>query len=190
MPSIRHRSTPLIRYTNCRRSNCGEFPRNAASLCGSRSPARMALRMALPGHPADIPQYIGQLDIHLRQRLLHPLDVRDGCWYEMVALPDLLRGAEARCARTGHHGLNPTLLQPFGHGLQLDCSAPEVPHRLGYRVSGVQLRSGIRCRCQCLGIGMDHFQAEVFALDLPHHLAPLLAFISFQRPRVEGSVAF
>jgi len=27
MPSIRARSTPLIRYSNCRRSNCREFPR-------------------------------------------------------------------------------------------------------------------------------------------------------------------
>jgi hypothetical protein len=38
-----------------------------------------------------------------------------------------------------------------------------------------RLHSGIRCRYQCLGVGMDHFQAEVFAVDFPRHLTPLLA---------------
>src|ERR1017187_9498070 len=59
------------------------------------------LENGLSGHPADIAQYIGQLDTHLRERLLYPLDVRYGCPYEIVALPpvgahraDLLRRPE------------------------------------------------------------------------------------------------
>jgi hypothetical protein len=34
---------------------------------------------------------------------------------------------------------------------------------------------GLVANINARGIGMDHFQAEVFVLDLPRHLAPLLA---------------
>src|ERR1017187_3867315 len=55
------------------------------------------LENGLSGHPADIAQYIGQLDIHLREHLLYPLDVPDGCPYEIVALPP--DGNDTRRAR-------------------------------------------------------------------------------------------
>src|SRR5580704_16142952 len=41
----------------------------------------------LSGHSADVAQHIRQLDIHLRQRLLHPLDVPCCRPHEVMALP-------------------------------------------------------------------------------------------------------
>src|SRR5436853_425997 len=41
----------------------------------------------LSGCSADIGQHIGQLQIHLRQRLLHPLDVPAGTLYQIIPLP-------------------------------------------------------------------------------------------------------
>src|SRR6516225_872568 len=55
----------------------------------------------LSGRSAHIAQHIGQLDIHLRQRLLHPLNMPARTLHEVIALPpvgshraDLLRWPE------------------------------------------------------------------------------------------------
>src|SRR5437899_9741026 len=56
-----------------------------------------------------------------------------------------------------------------------NCSAPEVPHRLAIACRGNSYVVGFVADVNACSMGMDHFQAEVFALDLPHHLASLLA---------------
>lgn len=53
------------------------------------------------------------------------------------------------------------------------CTRSVVP--VGYLDSVVQLRRGIRCRYQCPRHREYHLQAELLALDFPHHLPPLLA---------------
>ena len=61
----------------------------------------------LPGHSADITQHIRQLHIHLREHLLHPLDVPRCRLHQVIALPpvcphraDLLRGPERIAQQT------------------------------------------------------------------------------------------
>src|SRR5262249_11742590 len=41
----------------------------------------------LTGHPADVADHVGQLDIHLRQRLLHPLNMANCTAHQILALP-------------------------------------------------------------------------------------------------------
>ena len=41
----------------------------------------------LSRHSAHVSEHIGQLDIHLRQRLLHPLNVPPGRLHQIIALP-------------------------------------------------------------------------------------------------------
>src|SRR5215468_6891717 len=72
------------------------------------------------------------------------------------------------------YGSNPALLQPSGHGLQLGGGASEASYRLV--VAGRRYRHivGFVADINARGIGVDHFQAQVFALDLSHRLSPLL----------------
>jgi hypothetical protein len=42
---------------------------------GVAFPIQNRLQDGLPGHPGDVADHVGQLDIHLRQRLLHPLNM-------------------------------------------------------------------------------------------------------------------
>ena len=45
------------------------------------------LNNRLSCHSAHVTEHIGQLEIHLRQRLLYALDVPSGCPHEIIALP-------------------------------------------------------------------------------------------------------
>jgi hypothetical protein len=87
------------------------------------------------------------------------------------------------------HGLNPALLQPLGHLPQFAGGAPETPHRLAIPVRWdghvVRFVADIDAR----GIGMDHFQAKVVALDLPHRLPPLLA-VHLVPAALHGSISY
>jgi hypothetical protein len=73
------------------------------------------------------------------------------------------------------NGSDPALLQPSGHRFQLGGGAPELPYRLAIstrRYSGIV---GFIANINTSGVGMYYFQAEVFALHLPHRLPSLLA---------------
>jgi len=50
-------------------------------------PGQNGLNDRLSRHSAHVTEHIGQLDIHLRQRLLYVLDVPSGCPHEIIALP-------------------------------------------------------------------------------------------------------
>ena len=70
---------------------------------------------------------------------------------------------------------NAALLQPSGHGFQLSRGASEASHRLVVAARRYRHIVGFVADINARGIGMEHFQAEVFALDFPHCLPPLLA---------------
>src|SRR2546423_13554443 len=77
--------------------------------------------------------------------------------------------------RSHRDGADPALLQPSGHRLQLRGGAPEASYRLAVSARRDRRIVGFVADINARGIGMDHFQAEGFALDLPHGLPPLLA---------------
>jgi hypothetical protein len=54
---------------------------------GIALPIQNRLQDGLPGHPADVADHVGQLDIHPRQRLLHALNVATGTPHQILALP-------------------------------------------------------------------------------------------------------
>ncbi|HVR27176.1 MAG TPA: hypothetical protein VMU26_28095 [Candidatus Polarisedimenticolia bacterium] len=86
-------------------------------------------------------------------------------------------------------GPNPALLQPVRHclqTLQLGDNAPEAPYLLAVPARGYRYIVGFVADVNACSMGIDHFQAEVFALDLPHRLAWLLAVTPFPWLRVEG----
>src|SRR5208283_2886707 len=72
-------------------------------------------------------------------------------------------------------GPNRTLLQPDRHLLQLRRGAPEATYRLTIPCRRDSHIVGFVADINAGGIRMDHLQADVFALDLPRHLPPLLA---------------
>jgi len=84
------------------------------------------------------------------------------------------------------------LLQPISHGSQLGGGAPEAPYRLAVALLRYRHIVGFVANINARGIRMDHFQAEVFALELPHHLPPLLAvhFLPLAPPGAGGWLAF
>jgi len=49
----------------------------------------------LPRDSAHLAQHVGQLNVHLRQRLLHPLDVSPCRLHEIVALAPVGAGGTA-----------------------------------------------------------------------------------------------
>jgi hypothetical protein len=53
--------------------------------------------------------------------------------------------------------------------------APEATHRLAIACRGYRYVVGFVADVNAGSLGMNHLQADVFALDLPHQLAPLLA---------------
>jgi len=60
-------------------------------------PIQNRLHDGLPGDPTDVADHVGQLDIHLRQRLLHPLNMATGTPHQIVALsPVRPQGANLR----------------------------------------------------------------------------------------------
>src|ERR1019366_9255277 len=66
----------------------------------------------------------------------------------------------------------------FSHSTMTFSSTVVHPkHRTGWlsRVGGTGYVVRFVTNVNARSMGMDHFQAEVFALDLPHRLAPLLA---------------
>jgi hypothetical protein len=67
---------------------------------GIALPIQNRLQDGLPGHPADVADHVGQLDIHLRQRLLHALNVATGTPHQILALPP-----HALAARSAAHAI-------------------------------------------------------------------------------------
>jgi hypothetical protein len=67
------------------------------------------------------------------------------------------------------------LLQPDRHLLQLGRGATEALYRLAIPLWRHGYIVGFVADINAGGIPMDHFQADVFALDLSRHLSPLLA---------------
>ena len=78
-------------------------------------------------------------------------------------------------SRLQGYGPNRTLLQPHRHLLQFRRSTSEAAYGLAVpcRRHGHIMR--FVADINACGMGMDHFQAEVFALDFPRHLSPLFA---------------
>src|SRR5215469_12663063 len=70
--------------------------------------------------------------------------------------------------------LDSALLQPSGHRLEFGGGAPELPYRLAVSVRRYRHIVGFVADINARSVGMDHFQAEVIALYLPHHLPSLL----------------
>jgi len=70
---------------------------------------------------------------------------------------------------------NSALLQPIRHRLQLAGGTSEAPYRLLVPARRYSYIVGFVADINAGGIGMYHLQADIFTLDLPHHLAPLLA---------------
>src|SRR5260370_28893950 len=67
------------------------------------------------------------------------------------------------------------MLQPIGHRLQLGRGAPEATYRFAVPCRRHGHVVGFVADINAGGIRVNHVQADVFALDLPRHLAPLLA---------------
>src|SRR6202022_4496786 len=72
-------------------------------------------------------------------------------------------------------GPNPALLQPIRHRLQLAGGTSEAPYRLVVPARRYSYKVGFVADINAGGIRMYHLQADIFTLDLPHRLAPLLA---------------
>src|SRR5206468_130968 len=98
-------------------------------------------------------------------------------WIYTLSYTTLFRSYGDPVHARGLHGdgADPALLQPSGHRLQLRGGAPEASYRLAVSARRYRRIVGFVANINACGIGMDHFQAEVFALDLPHGLPPLLA---------------
>jgi hypothetical protein len=77
-----------------------------------------------------------------------------------------MRRSESRVASA-----SPPLPQP----LQRGPSAPEAPYRLAVPARMYRDILGFVADVNACRMGMAHFHAEVFTLDLPHRLAPLRA---------------
>src|SRR5439155_287780 len=89
-------------------------------------------------------------------------------------LNDRLSGYSAHV--TQHVGqLEIHLRQPIRHRLQLGGGAPEAPYRLAVPARRYSYVVGFVADIDASGIGMHNLSAEIFALDLPQHVPPLLA---------------
>jgi hypothetical protein len=66
-------------------------------------------------------------------------------------------------------------MRPISHGFELGGRAPEAPYRLGVPLRRNRHILRFVADINTHRIGMHDFQSKVFALDLPHRLAPLLA---------------
>ena len=129
--------------------------RNSPYVCSFINPLTLLYVTFAPGQILRVP---GIHQVHFETRL-----------FENVVCGDPIDSG-------GLHGDGsyPALLQPIGHRLQLRRGAPAAPDRLG--ISARRYRHVVRFVADInpCGIGMEHFQGEVFALDLPHRLPPLL----------------
>jgi hypothetical protein len=87
------------------------------------------------------------------------------------------------------YGPNPALLQPIRHRLQLAGGTSEAPHRLLVPARRYSYIVGFVADINAGGIRMYHFQADIFTLDLPHHLAPVACGSSHSNGRaLKGSL--
>jgi hypothetical protein len=84
-------------------------------------------------------------------------------------------------------GPNPALLQPIGHLLQFGCGAPEATYRFVHPCRWHSHVVEFVADINSSSIRMHHLQIEIFALDLPRHLSPLLAvhLVPMVRRRVQ-----
>ena len=103
---------PSISATVARHRPC----RNRASCVGLRSPATMAQNNVQAGLPGDVADHERELEIHLHQRLLHPLDVRRGELDEGLSMPHApVRSVTIAAVGRKLARSNPTLCRSRSH---------------------------------------------------------------------------
>src|SRR6266568_8211109 len=78
-------------------------------------------------------------------------------------------------SRLQSDGSNRTLLQPHCHLLQFRRSTSEAAYGLAVPCRRHGHIVGFVADINACGVGMHDFQTEIFALDFPRHLTPLLA---------------
>src|SRR5215469_12573695 len=89
---------------------CLQFPEIAFSI-------QNRFQDGLPCHPTDVADHIDQLDIHLRQRLLHALNMTTTTAHQILTLPPVSSPAANRLRRRNEFRNKPYVCSFINHWL-------------------------------------------------------------------------
>ena len=130
--------------------------RRRAKTSGSRSPSRMARMIRIPVAPVMSADHVGKLQVHLRQGLLHMLDMRGRITHQIHPLPHIGAQGAHLLGRAEGAFQQPIAVQPLqplavqhvalAAGHVLDMTGIDQPNLQPPALQDLKDRESSKCR--------------------------------------------